>query len=220
MSDFSSDDLTHAALAEKRRDARQDRSIQTVARILAATRSLLAQLPYDEVNTTRIAAEQGISVGGLYRFFPDKDSIINDIAKRHLRQMLTDADHAIIQPLRRARRHEVVDLADGAARLFEAYVAQLEQRPDFRTIVFGHDAKGAGENRSWAGRALTTLLTEFMRLGEYVELAPEVERRARVAGKAGERLIAYAYEQPTREQRDVVLAEAKKMLLLYLFPKS
>ena len=31
------------------------------------------------------------------------------------------------------------------------------------------------------------------------------------------RLIAYAYEQPTREERDRILAEMKKMLAGYLF---
>ena len=31
-------------------------------------------------------------------------------------------------------------------------------------------------------------------------------------------LIAYAYEQPTREERDRVIAEMKRMLARYLFP--
>ena len=39
-----------------------------------------------------------------------------------------------------------------------------------------------------------------------------------MASEAGERLIAYAYEQPTREERDLVIAETKKMLAGYLFP--
>jgi len=219
MSDFSSEDLTHAALAKKRRDARQDRSILTVARILDAARRLLTRIPYNEVTTRRIAAEYSISVGGIYRFFPDKDAIIEDIAGRHLSEMRWAVDHDIVRPLRRLRRREEPDLAAAVARLFEAYVVQLERRPDFRAIAFGQDARGA-DNRRWAGRGLTKLLVEFMKLGEYIDLDPELVRRAKVAGKAGERLIAYAYEQPTDAQREAVLVEAKKMLALYLYPKQ
>ena len=40
----------------------------------------------------------------------------------------------------------------------------------------------------------------------------------RVVSEAGERLIAFAYEQPTRDERDRVLVEMKKMLAGYLFP--
>jgi hypothetical protein len=40
----------------------------------------------------------------------------------------------------------------------------------------------------------------------------------RIVSEAGERLIEYAYEQPTREDRDRIIAEMKKMLAGYLFP--
>jgi hypothetical protein len=36
--------------------------------------------------------------------------------------------------------------------------------------------------------------------------------------EAGERLIAFAYEQPTLDERDRILGEMKKMLASYLFP--
>ena len=39
----------------------------------------------------------------------------------------------------------------------------------------------------------------------------------RVVSEAGERLIAFAYEQPTRQERDLVIVEMKKMLAGYLF---
>ena len=39
-----------------------------------------------------------------------------------------------------------------------------------------------------------------------------------LVSEAGERLIAYAYEQPAREDRDRIIAEMKKMLARYLFP--
>ena len=46
----------------------------------------------------------------------------------------------------------------------------------------------------------------------------ELDLMLRIVSEAGERLIEYAYEQPTREDRDRIIAEMKKMLAGYLFP--
>src|SRR5271169_6328105 len=64
----------------------QPRSLQTVQRVLDAASSLLEHTPLEDVTTTRIAAEAGLSVGALYRFFPDKQTIIDAIAVRHVEQ--------------------------------------------------------------------------------------------------------------------------------------
>ncbi len=47
---------------------------------------------------------------------------------------------------------------------------------------------------------------------------PELDLMLRVMSEAGERLIAFAYEQPTRDERDRIVGEMKKMLAGYLFP--
>ena len=47
---------------------------------------------------------------------------------------------------------------------------------------------------------------------------PQLDLMLRVVSEAGEGLIAFAYEQPTRDERDRVLAEMKRMLSGYLFP--
>ena len=55
-------------------------------RVLDAASSLLEQMPLEDVTTTRIATEAGLSIGALYRFFPDKQTIIDAIAVRHVEQ--------------------------------------------------------------------------------------------------------------------------------------
>src|ERR1039458_7339803 len=62
----------------------QSPSFQTCMRIIDAASSLLRCTPLDDVTTTRIAAEADVSVGALYRFFPDKQSIIDAVAVRHV----------------------------------------------------------------------------------------------------------------------------------------
>ena len=58
-----------------RSEPQQTRSRDKLDRILAAAAGLLAELPYQEVSTRLIAERAGVSVGSLYRYFPDRDSI-------------------------------------------------------------------------------------------------------------------------------------------------
>src|SRR5208283_4009784 len=69
-----------SAAAAVRRTPLQERSADTVEQILAAASGLLGRMPAGELTTSLIASEAGISVGGLYRFFPDKQSIIDALA--------------------------------------------------------------------------------------------------------------------------------------------
>src|SRR5271169_4298638 len=65
---------------------------------------------------------------------------------------------------------------------------------------------------------VTALLKRFMLDQMGAADTAELDLKLRIVSEAGERLIAHAYEQPTREDRDRVIAEMKKMLASYLFP--
>lgn len=54
----------------------QERSQQTVQRILDATLTLLAREGVEGLTTNRVADEAGLSVASLYRFFPNKQAVI------------------------------------------------------------------------------------------------------------------------------------------------
>ena len=113
---------------------------------------------------------------------------------------------------------EIFDPTVVLDRMIDAYVLYLDAHPDFRTIYFGRHISAATRAREGSPRTgLPAMLTTFMveRLG--FDFTPELELMLSVVSEAGERLVAYAYEQPTREQRDVVIAETKKMLAGYLF---
>ena len=49
---------------------------------------------------------------------------------------------------------------------------------------------------------------------------PELDLKLRVVSEAGERLIAYAFQQPTQDDRDRIIAEMKQLLAGYLFAGS
>jgi AcrR family transcriptional regulator len=202
-----------------RRSPVQPRSQQTVRRVLDAASSLLAQIPLEDLTTTRIASEAGLSIGALYRFFPDKQSIVDAIAVRHVEQFKGELESSVLKSLER----ELSDLAsfDPSALLngvVDAYILYLDAHADFRAISFGrHISPATREHEASPSVGLPALLKNFMleRLG--IPYVPELDMMLRVVSEAGERLIAFAYEQTTREKRDRIIAEMKRMLSGYLF---
>ena len=190
-----------------------------MARILDAASSLLENTPLEDVTTTRIAAQAGVSIGGLYRFFPDKQSIIDAVAVRHVHQFRLSLEENVIKALdAQLQDMENFDPAVILDSVIDAYVLYLDAHPDFRTISFGRHISAATKEREASPNVgLPALLKNFMleRLG--IPNSPELDLMLRVVSEAGERLIAYAYEQSSREDRDRIIAETKKMLASYLF---
>src|SRR5271165_5907312 len=126
------------APASPRRLPVQDRSLRTVQRVLDAASSLLEQTSLEDVTTTRVAAEAGLSIGALYRFFPDKQSIIDAIAVRHVGQFRASLEDSVMKVLEREIANlETFDPAVVLDSVVDAYIVYLDAHPDFRTISFG-----------------------------------------------------------------------------------
>src|ERR1700722_12175949 len=74
---------------KQRKTPQQARSRQTREDILEATAHLLNQKPFGEVSTNHIAKKTGISIGTLYKYYPNKDAILADLSLVFMQQ---DAD--------------------------------------------------------------------------------------------------------------------------------
>ena len=71
-----------------RAQPQQARSQETVDRILLAADHELGERGLAGASTTRIAARAGLSVGALYRFFPDKTAVADALAARYLEAVI------------------------------------------------------------------------------------------------------------------------------------
>lgn len=67
----------------QRRAPVQARSRQTVARILDAAAAIADEQGVDAVTTRAIADRAGVSYPSLYRFFADRDAILDELMERH-----------------------------------------------------------------------------------------------------------------------------------------
>ena len=199
-----------AAKRTVRRTPVQERSNDTVQQILAATSALLEQKPLQELTTSRIAVEAGISIGGLYRFFPDKQAILDAIAVRAMEEFQAGLEGELSESFPE----------DGAALLdlvIDAYVRFLDARPDFRSIALGQHISASTRRRQvQPDIGPSGLIKNFMMNLVGVTETAELDIRLRIASEAGERLIAYAYEQ-NPEDRKIVVREMKRLLAGYLF---
>lgn len=59
----------------------QERSKQTVSSILEACARIISREGYFAVTTDKIAVEAGVSIGSLYQFFGNKESVVSALIK-------------------------------------------------------------------------------------------------------------------------------------------
>ena len=134
---------------------------RTVQRVLDAASSLLEQMPLEDVTTTRIAAEAGLSIGALYRFFPDKQTIIDAIAVRHVEQFRASLEGSVMKVLERELANlETFDPALMLDSVVDAYIVYFDAHPDFRTISFGRYISAATKRTPGVPQCGTSCIAE------------------------------------------------------------
>lgn len=76
----------------------QERSRQTVATILDACSRLLVSEGFYSITTDKIAKEAGVSIGSLYQFFGNKESVVQAVVKNIMeedKQMISERMRSI-----------------------------------------------------------------------------------------------------------------------------
>jgi AcrR family transcriptional regulator len=183
----------------------QERSTDTVNQILDAASTLLGSNPLDQITTGRSAAQGTVSIGGLYRFFPDKQAIIDAIAVRRVSEFQKAVETRLAS----------VTALDGPSLLdlmIDVYVDFLDANPDFQAIALGrHVSALTREQQIEPGAGPASLLSMFMPGESGLDL------KLRIAIEAGERLIDFAFSQKPPNDRAPVIAEMKQLLTGYLF---
>jgi AcrR family transcriptional regulator len=199
----------------QRRSPVQERSQGTVQRVLAAASSLLAGgVPVEGLTTAQIAAAAGLSVGALYRFFPDKQAIVDAIAVRHMDRFHQQLAGVVMATL-------PADAGAFLATVIDSFVAYLEGNPDFRILAFGAPGGGRYVSRptrdAYAGAKVAATIQDFVAEAFGIEASAGFAFRLRIATEAGDRLLGFAFEQSDPVERARIIGETKRLLAGYLF---
>ena len=202
-----------SSLSAGRRVPLQARSNKTVEEIMDAAAGLLGKVPFEQITTSRIAAEAGISVGALYRFYTDRQEIFDAIAVRELESFRAEIERAF------SARQLIFSPRKSLGRVLDSYVAFLESRPHFRELALGnHISDRVRESQSNPETGPGGILGDLLVKKCGWKPGKKLQLRIRIAAEVGDRVIAFAYRQETVEARHAVLKELKEMLTGYLLP--
>ncbi len=103
-----------AARVKVRKAPRQERSKVMVDAILEAAAQVFAELGYARATTNKIAERAGVSVGSLYQYFPNKDSLIASLHQIHHARV----NEVVNNALKRFGDHSV-SLEEGLRRFLD-----------------------------------------------------------------------------------------------------
>lgn len=106
----------------------QARSRQTVATILEACAGLLIKESFYEITTDKIAKEAGVSIGSLYQFFGNKESVVLALIKK-----VDDEDRAYL--LNRLKSNNDFSPSKKVQNLLEGIFEILTSNPELRTKI-------------------------------------------------------------------------------------
>lgn len=113
--------MNDKGIVKIRRQPEQTRSRERVDAVLQATRELITELGNEPVSMTNIASRAGMAVTALYRYFPNKQAVLRELATQTL-----DSD-------REALTKQVLDsslsLADVTRTISLAYWKLHQQQP-------------------------------------------------------------------------------------------
>ena len=108
--------------ARPRREPVQARSRQTVTRVLDAAAALIDEAGVEAATTRAIAARAGVAYPSLYRFFADREEILDQLLERHLADL--DARAAAAE-----RTWHIASVADLIDRELDLHIAYYREHP-------------------------------------------------------------------------------------------
>ncbi len=106
----------------------QERSKQTVAAILEACAQLIASEGYYSVTTDKIAETAGVSIGSLYQFFGNKESVVSALIK----QLIEEDRRFFFENMQSAAN---LSNPEKIHRMLEVGFAVYRIKPELRTAL-------------------------------------------------------------------------------------
>jgi AcrR family transcriptional regulator len=114
---------------EPRKTPVQARSAVTVEAISEATIQVLLSPGTDRLTTTRVAERAGVSVGTLYQYYPNKQSLLFAVLEDHLDKVSAAVETA-------CERARGMPLAEMVQEVVEAFVDAKMERTDISTALY------------------------------------------------------------------------------------
>lgn len=107
----------------------QQRSAERITALLDAAADLIDEQGIDGLTTSDVATRSASSVGVVYRYFPNIQSLLRALAARNMERFRAQVAEAVM--VESADLHTTLDVA------VDAYLALARTEPGFRALRFG-----------------------------------------------------------------------------------
>ncbi|MGO9907603.1 MAG: TetR family transcriptional regulator [Solirubrobacteraceae bacterium] len=187
----------------------QARSRERLRRVLDAADEVLAAEGASAFTTTLVAARAGVPIGSVYRFFGDKQAIVEALAVRYWSDLedlvagVADAD-------------EATSIEDPVGTVLDVLIAGFRARPGFLALWYGGLRTERIRDATRPTRTAIARSIERILAGHWPNTTHRA--RARVAEMVvltGDGLLREAFRRDRRGDH-AVLAETKLMLRVYI----
>lgn len=193
----------------------QRRSQERLARIARAAGELCNQLGADAVTMEAIAERAETSIGSLYRFYPNRDALLEAVAERYVVDLnaVLDGEEGAVESLAALPIRALVDA------ILEPFVAFHRAHPGYFAILFA--PQGSAALRAVRGRLRQRLAARLETL--LARRAPTLaaDRRRRVAlttVEAARALLQFIERNVPRAEQGPMRQELRALLVAYLGP--
>jgi AcrR family transcriptional regulator len=201
----------NASKGSSRPDPRQSRSRDRVERLLEAASEVIAQTSYESATTNAIAERAGVSIGSLYRYFPDKQAILRALEERRRAQVRALYDRAFNEDIVYLPLPVLID------RLVDPFLDLHLKSPAWAHLFLASEACSdvAAATSCSENEVIERLSAVFRRV--FPKLGQDHSRLVAAVCKANVKAMvatAFSREQPADRRR--LVAEMKRMLQVYL----
>lgn len=194
----------------------QARSRETVKAILEATTRILGREGLAKLSTNRIAEVAGVSVGSLYQFFRNKDSIISELLGASLEENIG----ILLKSVERASAGDgPVELRPFVTELVATAFANFERTGEVQRALIEQAPKliGLGRMTEFDSRVAPVFLRFLQESG--MRIRPDPELAVYVVMQAIRGVVVSNFMmRPTPERTVKVRAELVELCVRYLEP--
>ena len=190
-----------------RNEPMQARSTARLATLLDAAAAIVDEIGFERLTTAMVADRAGASIGTVYRYFPDRITLLQALGARNLERVLTRVSDEIVDP-----KHS--DWVSALNSAFAILVEAFRSEPGFRALRVGDviDLRPAPLERTYNSIVAQRLLDGLIQRFGIVD-SPEVRLLFETAIEVSDALAARAFARdPNGDEafltagRDIVYA--------------
>ncbi len=170
----------------------QQRSTERITNLLDSAAALIDQHGIDGLTTSDVATSSGSSVGVVYRYFPNIQSLLRALAARNFDRFIANIENV---PVLHGK-----DWGAAADAIIDAYCALARTEPGFRAVHFGEVI----DDRFIQTEAAPTISRRFFDLLGVFGFAPsdELSFEVEVIVEIGDALLHRAFQyEPDGDDR-------------------